>query len=289
MGEQGKGAGSAAAAASEIAPDAPEAGANLRIRAAIHLIRSEFVILDRDVAAFFGKASATPINQNRARNKDRFPDSYAFQLTQAEWDDLRIATGEARGHGGARKLPWVYTEHGFTMMATRMRGRDAAKITRAVVDTFVAYRRGALPPGRAIRGENAPHYRRRVQQALYQQMESVLAQPLPTGTTVSEELASMTSLAVSRIKAMIERPKLDGEKVVAEVRKLQAETEKLMSEARRTDAETARIWAEVMQMRLATLGQLRQMAEQLERDDVTDALDEAFGVDPRAIPAPRHV
>lgn len=95
----------AAGAVVRAAPPPAARDESLHIAATIHHVRGEFVMLDRDVASVFGKPSAGVINQNRARNPDRFPESYAFQLTPEEWEAIRSATGERTGHGGARKLP----------------------------------------------------------------------------------------------------------------------------------------------------------------------------------------
>lgn len=253
--------------------DDAESRPEITLDVPLHLIRGEPVVLDKDIARLFGRTTHA-INQTVKRNKDRFPDSYAFQLTPDEWQELRPPD---TGHGGDRKRPWAYTEPGFSMLATRLRGDLAARISRVIVDTFVAYRRGQLPPGPVVLGENAPAHRRALKDAILQQMTTIARLPVPGGGTVSTELQDMTARTLDRMKALLDRPKRTDEKLIAEIGALQAETEKALAEARRTDAETALIWAEVIGKRLEVLATLRNMAAQLERDEIVETYDQVFG------------
>lgn len=51
------------------------------IEQAIHVIRGQRVMLDADLAKLYG-VSTRQLNQQVARNKDRFPEDFAYQLTQ---------------------------------------------------------------------------------------------------------------------------------------------------------------------------------------------------------------
>jgi hypothetical protein len=52
-------------------------------RKAIHLIRGERVMLDRDLAKLYDVTTAA-LNQAVRRNRDRFPEDFMFQLTSDE-------------------------------------------------------------------------------------------------------------------------------------------------------------------------------------------------------------
>jgi len=225
------------------------------------------------VADFYGR-STSAVNQQRSRNQDRFPDSFAFQLTDEEWESLKSQTVISKSHGGRRSPPWAYTEHGFAMLATRLRGPEAAFLSQIIIETFVSYRRGTLPAERVLGSEN---HRRSLLKTIYAQMEALMRMDLPSGATVSREMASITVRAIDHVKAVLDNPKLKNEHISAEIMKLEAETAKLFAEARKTDAESANIWADTYQKRLQMIVQLREMAVQLERDDVMDTLDVAFG------------
>ena len=81
----------------------------------ILLIRGEKVMLDSDFAALYEVAT---FNLNKAvkRNIDRFPEDFMFQRTKEEADSMRCQIGmsKAKGRGGRRYLPYVFTEQGRT-------------------------------------------------------------------------------------------------------------------------------------------------------------------------------
>jgi hypothetical protein len=259
---------------SELITDPKDMGA--LAKSLIYTIRAQRVILDADVAQFYGRPTSA-VNQQRSRNQYQFPDTYAFQLTKDEWEQLKSQNVISSSHGGRRTLPWAYTEHGFAMLSTRLRGERAAYISRIIIDTFVSYRRGTLPRERTLVGPTAASHRARLQDAIYQQMERLLTTELPTGDTVASELKIITKSAIGRVKALLDTPARKNEKISAEINKLEAETAKLYAEAQKTNAESASIWADVYQKRLNMLAQLREMAAQLERDDVMEILDDSFG------------
>ena len=78
-------------------------------------IRGLKIILDKDLALMY---EVTTGNLNKAvkRNADRFPDDFMFQLTNEEFD-LIFQNGTS-SWGGTRKLPFAFTEHGITMLAS---------------------------------------------------------------------------------------------------------------------------------------------------------------------------
>ena len=55
----------------------------VEIRALIHTVRGKQVMLDSDLAALYGVETRT-LNQAVARNPDRFPERFCFQLTKEE-------------------------------------------------------------------------------------------------------------------------------------------------------------------------------------------------------------
>ena len=62
----------------------------LNIQDFIHVIRGQRVMLDRDIAAFYG-VEPKRLNEKVKRNPKRFAgDDIMFQLTQDEYDDLRL-------------------------------------------------------------------------------------------------------------------------------------------------------------------------------------------------------
>jgi hypothetical protein len=59
-----------------------------RVESTIHLIRGQRVMLDSDLAQIYA-VSTKQLNQQLKRNRNRFPEDFAFQLTGAEFTSLR--------------------------------------------------------------------------------------------------------------------------------------------------------------------------------------------------------
>ncbi len=110
------------------------------LAAAVRVVRGQRVMLDADLAALYG-VETRRLNEQVKRNITRFPDAYMFQLTAEEFAHLmsQIATSSAR-HGGRRKLPYVFTEHGAVMLASVLNSERAVAMSLVVVRTFVALR-----------------------------------------------------------------------------------------------------------------------------------------------------
>ena len=58
------------------------------IERSIVLIRGHKVILDKDLAEIYG-VSVKRLNEQVKRNLLRFPEDFAFQLSNADWESLR--------------------------------------------------------------------------------------------------------------------------------------------------------------------------------------------------------
>jgi len=107
-------------------------------------IRGQAVILDADLATLYGVETRT-LNQQVKRHKDRFPESFAFQLTEKEWKSLRSQIVISKpGRGGRRYMPYVFTEHGVLMAANVLNSTQAIKASVTIVEAFVKLRRMAL-------------------------------------------------------------------------------------------------------------------------------------------------
>jgi hypothetical protein len=117
----------------------------------IFVLRGQRVILDTDLAELYGVATFR-LNEQVARNRDRFPDDFAFQLTQQEFTSLtsQFAMSKKEGRGGRRTRPWVFTEHGVAMLSSVLRSPEAVKVNIAIMRTFVRLRRLMATPGELV-------------------------------------------------------------------------------------------------------------------------------------------
>ena len=116
----------------------------------IHLIRGQRVVLDTDLAAFYGETTKR-FNQQVNRNRERFPEDFMFQLSDEEYASLRLQFATLKtGRGQHRKyLPYVFTEHGAIMAATLLNSPRATALSVYVVRAFVALR-GMLTSNREL-------------------------------------------------------------------------------------------------------------------------------------------
>jgi hypothetical protein len=76
----------------------------------ILLIRGERVIVDADLAEFYG-VTTKRLNEQVKRNRDRFPDEFAFELTAPERIELVAKCDHLSRLKFARALPHAFTEH----------------------------------------------------------------------------------------------------------------------------------------------------------------------------------
>src|SRR3954468_21635099 len=81
---------------------------------AIHLMRGQRVMLDSDLASIYG-VTTKRLNEQLRRNRARFPLDFAFHVTSKEFTNLKSQFATSSSHGGRRKRPWAFTEHGAIM------------------------------------------------------------------------------------------------------------------------------------------------------------------------------
>jgi hypothetical protein len=129
---------------------------NEQLEPLIFVIRGHRVVLDADLARLY-RVDTFRFNEAFKRNRRRFPADFAFQLTSAEFENLRsqIATSSSQavdslGHNssqfamssqrGHRYLPWAFTEHGALMAANILRSARAVQMSVFVVRAFVRLR-----------------------------------------------------------------------------------------------------------------------------------------------------
>ena len=106
----------------------------------ILIVRGQRVLLDADLARFYGE-STKRLNQQVRRNRERFPEDFMFELSAEEFADLRLqsATSSA-GHGGRRYAPLAFTEHGAIMASMVLNSERATALSVYVVRAFVELR-----------------------------------------------------------------------------------------------------------------------------------------------------
>jgi hypothetical protein len=129
---------------------------NEQLEPLIFTIRGRRAVLDSDLARIYGVTTKAFI-QAFKRNHHRFPSDFSFQITAAEFADLRsqFVTSSSQAidslrhnsshvamssHGGRRHLPWAFTEHGALMAANILRSPRAVQMSVFVVRASIRLR-----------------------------------------------------------------------------------------------------------------------------------------------------
>jgi hypothetical protein len=132
------------------------------IQQKIFEIRGQKVMLDFDLATLY-EVETRVFNQAVKRNIESFPEDFMFRLTTEEWNSMRsqivtsynqttdnespnlsqIVTSSQKKR---RKdlLPYAFTEHGVTMLASVLKSSTARKMNIAIVRAFIALRKFAI-------------------------------------------------------------------------------------------------------------------------------------------------
>ena len=107
----------------------------------IREFRGRKVIIDSDLAAIYA-VQTKDLNRAVRRNAERFPDDFVFQLSTEEFSNLKrqFGTSSLTIHGGKRKRPLAFTEHGAIMAANVLNSGRAAEMSVFVVRAFVRLR-----------------------------------------------------------------------------------------------------------------------------------------------------
>jgi hypothetical protein len=113
------------------------------IREKIYEIRGHKVMLDFDLANLY-ETETKLLKRAVRRNKSRFPDDFMFELTKEEYTPLRYQFGTLKRGAHRKYLPFAFTEHGVTMLASILNNEQAVKMSVAIVRAFIALRQMAL-------------------------------------------------------------------------------------------------------------------------------------------------
>jgi len=113
-----------------------------RITSAIVLLRGQKVMLDADLAAMYGVETKVLVRAVK-RNVDRFPDDFMFQLSDAEFANLRTHFGTS-SWGGRRYPPYAFTEQGVAMLSSVLNTPRAVHVNIEIMRAFVRMRQFQL-------------------------------------------------------------------------------------------------------------------------------------------------
>ncbi|MDD4178960.1 MAG: ORF6N domain-containing protein [Candidatus Margulisbacteria bacterium] len=113
-----------------------------RIENKIYLIRGQKVMLDRDLAEFYGVETSV-LNQAVKRNKERFPEDFMFSLTRQEIANISqivICSPGVIDRIKHAKNVNAFTEQGLAMLSGLLHSRRAIKVNIAIMRAFTRLR-----------------------------------------------------------------------------------------------------------------------------------------------------
>jgi len=111
------------------------------IDGAIHFIRGNKVLLDKDLSRLYGVATSKLV-QAVKRNITRFPEDFMFQLSKDELKNWmsQIVISNPNVKMGLRKRPYAFTEQGVAMLSGILRSPQAVKVNIEIMRAFVRIR-----------------------------------------------------------------------------------------------------------------------------------------------------
>jgi hypothetical protein len=106
----------------------------------IYTIRSQQIMLDKDLAIFYG-VKPIRLREQVKRNPNRFPEDFVFQLNESEVDFMvsQNAIPSKQSLGG--NLPFVFTEQGVAAVSGVLKSEKADEVSVAIARAFVAMRK----------------------------------------------------------------------------------------------------------------------------------------------------
>jgi len=114
--------------------------------------RGQRVMLSPDLAELYGVQTKVLLQAVR-RNINRFPEDFAFQLTQDEFAILR-SQNVTSSWGGTRYAPFAFTEQGVAMLSSVLRSERAVAVNIEIMRTFVKLR-GMFESNKELAGKLA--------------------------------------------------------------------------------------------------------------------------------------
>ena len=110
------------------------------IQSKIYEIRGQKVMLDRDLAEMY-QVETRALNQAVKRNKERFPETFCFQLNDEEVNSMVSQNViPSKQHLGGH-LPYVFNEQGVAMLSAVLRSDIAIKVSIQIINAFVQMRK----------------------------------------------------------------------------------------------------------------------------------------------------
>ena len=110
-----------------------------KIEQRILMIRGEKIIIDADLAEFYGVPTKR-LNEQVKRNRGRFPEDFMFQLNAGEKSEVVAKCDHLEKLKYSKVLPYAFTEHGAIMATSVLNSSQATEVSIFIVRAFVKLR-----------------------------------------------------------------------------------------------------------------------------------------------------
>jgi hypothetical protein len=109
----------------------------------IYEVNGTRVMLDFDLDTLY-EVETRVLNQAIKRNKDRFLDDFMFPLKKEACEEISSSQSVMTSKRPKSALPYAFTEHVVTMLASVLKSDKARKMHIEIVRAFVAVRKTVL-------------------------------------------------------------------------------------------------------------------------------------------------
>ena len=116
---------------------------NKEIQSMIYTFRGRQVMIDRDLAYLYN-VETKALNQAVKRNISRFPESFRFQISDDEKDELVTNCDRFKTLKHSSLNPYAYTEQGIAMLSAVLRSDVAVEVSVKIMNSFVEMRKFLL-------------------------------------------------------------------------------------------------------------------------------------------------
>ena len=112
---------------------------NREIQSMIYTLRGRQVMIDRDLAYLYNVETKV-LNQAVKRNISRFPESFRFQISDDEKDELVTNCDRFKTLKHSSSNPYAFTEQGIAMLSAVLKSDVAVEVSVKIMDSFVEMR-----------------------------------------------------------------------------------------------------------------------------------------------------
>ena len=116
---------------------------NKEIHSMIYTFRGRQVMIDRDLAYLYN-VETKALNQAVKRNINRFSESFRFQISDDEKDELVTNCDRFKTLKHSSLNPYAYTEQGIAMLSAVLRSNVAVEVSVKIMNSFVEMRKFLL-------------------------------------------------------------------------------------------------------------------------------------------------